>query len=123
MEMGNFMPEYFTCSEVVARYKVKTLTVWDWIRKKSSLLSESDATIESGRKTSTSSRKNGKQHEILHRKEAKTMNYISNPAMQLVKEVKETTDIKEVAELLSKSKWIARFATSGENPTFVLGRV
>lgn len=28
------MPEYFTCSEVAARYKVKTLTVWDWIRKK-----------------------------------------------------------------------------------------
>lgn len=28
------MPEYFTCEEVAARYKVKTLTVWDWIRKK-----------------------------------------------------------------------------------------
>jgi excisionase family DNA binding protein len=28
------MPEYFTCSEVAERYKVKTLTVWDWIRKK-----------------------------------------------------------------------------------------
>lgn len=28
------MPKYFTSSEVAERYKVKTLTVWDWIRKK-----------------------------------------------------------------------------------------
>lgn len=34
MERRNFMPKYFTSSEVAERYKVKTLTVWDWIRKK-----------------------------------------------------------------------------------------
>lgn len=28
------MPEYYTCKEIATRYKVKTLTVWDWIRKK-----------------------------------------------------------------------------------------
>jgi excisionase family DNA binding protein len=28
------MPEYFTCEEIASMYKVKTLTVWDWIRKK-----------------------------------------------------------------------------------------
>ena len=28
------MPNYYTCEEVAQIYKVKTLTVWDWIRKK-----------------------------------------------------------------------------------------
>lgn len=28
------MPEYYTCKEIATRYRVKTLTVWDWIRKK-----------------------------------------------------------------------------------------
>ncbi|MGX8701553.1 helix-turn-helix domain-containing protein [Caproiciproducens sp.] len=28
------MSEYFTCEEIATRYKVKTLTVWDWIRRK-----------------------------------------------------------------------------------------
>lgn len=28
------MPKYYTCDEVAELYKVKTLTVWDWIRKK-----------------------------------------------------------------------------------------
>lgn len=28
------MPKYYTCDEVADLYKVKTLTVWDWIRKK-----------------------------------------------------------------------------------------
>ncbi len=28
------MPKYFTCEEIASMYKVKTLTVWDWIRKK-----------------------------------------------------------------------------------------
>lgn len=28
------MSEYFTCAEVAEQYKVKTITVWDWIRKK-----------------------------------------------------------------------------------------
>ncbi|WP_099205623.1 helix-turn-helix domain-containing protein [Scatolibacter rhodanostii] len=28
------MPKYYTCDEVAEIYKVKVLTVWDWIRKK-----------------------------------------------------------------------------------------
>ena len=28
------MSELFTCDQVAERYGVKTLTVWDWIRKK-----------------------------------------------------------------------------------------
>jgi excisionase family DNA binding protein len=28
------MPKYFTCPEIASMYGVKTLTVWDWIRKK-----------------------------------------------------------------------------------------
>ena len=28
------MSEMYTCEEVAKRYKVKVLTVWDWIRKK-----------------------------------------------------------------------------------------
>ena len=28
------MPKYYTCSQVAELYLVKTLTVWDWIRKK-----------------------------------------------------------------------------------------
>lgn len=28
------MPNYFTCEEVAQMYKVKTITVWDWIRRK-----------------------------------------------------------------------------------------
>lgn len=27
------MPEMFTCEEVANRYRVKVLTVWEWIRK------------------------------------------------------------------------------------------
>lgn len=28
------MSQMFTCEEVADRYKVKVITVWDWIRKK-----------------------------------------------------------------------------------------
>jgi excisionase family DNA binding protein len=28
------MPNYFTCDEIALLYKVKTITVWDWVRKK-----------------------------------------------------------------------------------------
>ena len=28
------MQTYFTCEEVAQIYKVKTLTVWDWVRRK-----------------------------------------------------------------------------------------
>lgn len=28
------MGKLYTCDEVASRYDVKTLTVWDWIRKK-----------------------------------------------------------------------------------------
>lgn len=28
------MAQMFTCEEVAERYKVKVITVWDWIRKK-----------------------------------------------------------------------------------------
>ena len=40
-----------------------------------------------------------------------------------VKEVRETTDTKEVARLLSSGNWIATFATSGDTPMYVMGRV
>lgn len=28
------MSKFYTCNEVAELYRVKTLTVWDWIRKK-----------------------------------------------------------------------------------------
>ena len=28
------MPKFYTCEEVAEIYRVKTITVWDWIRKK-----------------------------------------------------------------------------------------
>lgn len=28
------MPKMYTCTDVAERYGVKTITVWDWIRKK-----------------------------------------------------------------------------------------
>lgn len=28
------MSELYTCQEVASRYRVETLTVWEWIRKK-----------------------------------------------------------------------------------------
>lgn len=28
------MSTYYTCDEIAAMYKVKVLTVWDWIRQK-----------------------------------------------------------------------------------------
>lgn len=28
------MPIYYTCDEVAAMYKVKVITVWEWIRSK-----------------------------------------------------------------------------------------
>lgn len=28
------MSKMYTCDEVAERYRVKTITVWDWIRKK-----------------------------------------------------------------------------------------
>lgn len=28
------MPKMYTCEEIAERYGVKTITVWDWIRKK-----------------------------------------------------------------------------------------
>ena len=28
------MPKYFTCEEIADMYQVKTITVWDWVRKK-----------------------------------------------------------------------------------------
>jgi hypothetical protein len=46
-----------------------------------------------------------------------------NPALPLVKEIKETRDIKEVVKLLNSGNWIAICATSEEIPLFSLGRV
>ena len=40
-----------------------------------------------------------------------------------VKEVKETSDIKEIAQLLATGKWIAIYANTAETPIFVLGRL
>lgn len=34
MKGGLHLPRFYTCEEVAEIYKVKTLTVWDWIRKK-----------------------------------------------------------------------------------------
>ena len=55
------MPEYYTCKEIATRYKVKTLTVWNWIRKKKMpaikigkeyrIKQEDIETFEKGRKT------------------------------------------------------------------------
>lgn len=28
------MPNYYTCEEIAQMYKVKVITVWDWIRRK-----------------------------------------------------------------------------------------
>ncbi len=28
------MPKFYTCEEVAEIYRVKTITVWDWVRKK-----------------------------------------------------------------------------------------
>ena len=41
--------------------------------------------------------------------------------LQYVTEVKETSDIKEVAQLLSTGEWIAICATTVEPSVFVLG--
>lgn len=48
-----------------------------------------------------------------------------NPALKYVKEIREISDIKEIANLLSTSEWIAIYATSTENnqTVFTLGRV
>ncbi|MEA5136441.1 MAG: helix-turn-helix domain-containing protein [Candidatus Fimivivens sp.] len=55
------MPKYYTCAEIADMYRVKTITVWDWVRKKklpavkagkSYLISEeSIKTFEDERKT------------------------------------------------------------------------
>lgn len=46
-----------------------------------------------------------------------------NPVLMHVKEVKETRDIKEVAQLLSTKQWIATYATELPDGSFyfVLG--
>lgn len=41
----------------------------------------------------------------------------------LVKELRETSDIKEVAEMLSSGNWIAISATTREPIKFCMGRV
>lgn len=46
-----------------------------------------------------------------------------NPALQFVREYKETTEIKEVARLLSTGQWIAISATNQEPYLFSLGKV
>lgn len=38
-------------------------------------------------------------------------------------ELRETADIKEVAQLLNGGNWIAICATTGENPIFSLGKL
>lgn len=46
-----------------------------------------------------------------------------NPVLQYVVEIKETQDIKEVAQLLSTGEWIATCATNKEPFLFSLGKV
>lgn len=47
----------------------------------------------------------------------------SNPTLAHIKEVRETSDIKEVAQLLHSGYWIAICATPTEPPVFSLGRI
>lgn len=42
---------------------------------------------------------------------------------QHIREVKESSNLKEVTQLLSTGKWIAINATPNEPPVFVLGRI
>lgn len=44
-------------------------------------------------------------------------------ALMQVKRIKETSDIAEVAQMLSTGEWIAICATTDEPYRFVLGRV
>lgn len=47
-----------------------------------------------------------------------------NPAYALIKEIVQTTDMEEVAELLASNKWIAICAAkSNDGYLFALGRV
>ena len=47
-----------------------------------------------------------------------------NPALPLVKAVKETSDMETVAQMLNSGDWIAINATKSENGyLFVLGKV
>ena len=34
LKRGDKLTSYYTCEEVAQMYKVKTITVWDWIRRK-----------------------------------------------------------------------------------------
>lgn len=44
--------------------------------------------------------------------------------LSMVKEVKETTDVKEAAQLLSSDNWIGIYAVeNGDIVTFSLGRI
>lgn len=47
----------------------------------------------------------------------------NSAVLKHVKQIRETTDTKEVAQLLSTGKWIAFYATCEETPKFCLGRV
>lgn len=46
-----------------------------------------------------------------------------NRVLAHVKEIKESSDIKEVAQLLHSGRWIAICATEKEPYTFSLGRI
>lgn len=48
---------------------------------------------------------------------------IKNPVYPLIKEVREVSDIKEVAKLLTSGHWVAIDATNLKSITFVMGRV
>lgn len=44
--------------------------------------------------------------------------------LTMVKEVKETSDVNEIAQLLSEGNWIAIYANTNQNPfQIVLGRI
>ncbi len=49
----------------------------------------------------------------------------TNPVLPMVKEIRETTDIKVVAALLASGNWVAIAATIGKDDVclFALGRV
>ncbi|MEG1011005.1 MAG: hypothetical protein RSE54_04040 [Ruthenibacterium sp.] len=56
-------------------------------------------------------------------KKERTITMKINPSLQFITEVRETSDMKEVAHLLSSGNWIAFCATTESPIVFGLGKV
>ena len=59
--------------------------------------------------------------QIKKRKERRELK--TNRLYSCIKQVYETSNIQEMAKLLSSGKWITIFATNSKNPVFVLGMI